>query len=125
MPVMVIQHKIRDYDAWRPVYDAHQASRTGAGVTNGRVYRKAEDPNDILVVHDVADLAKARTWTEGEDLRAAMKRSGVVSKPVIYFSGKSGHRRRRIGGARVASRIALASDVAQALRYGQAGLVSA
>ena len=87
MPVMVIQHKIRDYDAWRPVYDAHQASRTGAGVTNGRVYRKAEDPNDILVVHDVADVAKARTWTEGEDLRAAMERSGVVSKPVIYFLG--------------------------------------
>ena len=87
MPVMVIQHKIQDYDAWRPVYDAHQASRTEAGVTNGRVYRKAEDPNDILVVHDVADVAKARTWTEGEDLRAAMARSGVVSKPVIYFLG--------------------------------------
>ena len=85
MPVMIIQHKIRDYDAWRPVYDAHQASRAGAGITNGRVYRKAEDPNDILVVHDVADVAKARTWSEGEELRAAMTRSGVVSKPVIYF----------------------------------------
>ena len=24
MAVMVIQHKVRDYDAWRPVYDAHQ-----------------------------------------------------------------------------------------------------
>jgi hypothetical protein len=41
MAVMVIQHKVRDYDAWRPVYDAHQGSRTGAGVTNGRVYRRA------------------------------------------------------------------------------------
>jgi len=87
MAVMVIQHKVRDYDAWRPVYDAHQASRIGAGVTNGRVYRKAEDPNDLLVVHDVADVAKARTWTEGADLQAAMQKSGVESKPVIYFLG--------------------------------------
>jgi hypothetical protein len=87
MAVMVIQHKVRDYDAWRPVYDAHQGSRTGAGVTNGRVYRRAEDPNDLLLVHDVADVAKARAWTEGEDLRAAMQKAGVVSEPVIYFLG--------------------------------------
>ena len=87
MAVMVIQHKVRDYDAWRPVYDAHQGSRTGAGVTNGRVYRRAEDPNDLLLVHDVADVATARAWTEGEDLRAAMQKAGVVSEPVIYFLG--------------------------------------
>jgi hypothetical protein len=87
MPVMVIQHKVRDYDAWRQVYDAHQASRTGAGATNGRVYRKAEDPNDVLVVLDIADVAKARAWTEGQDLRAAMEKAGVASKPVIYFLG--------------------------------------
>ena len=41
------------------------SERTGAGVTNGRVYRKAEDPNDILVRHDITDVAKARAWTEG------------------------------------------------------------
>jgi len=87
MAVMVIQHKVRDYDAWRPVYDAHQGSRTGAGVTNGRVYRRAEDPNDLLLVHDVADVAKARAWTEGADLRAAMEKAGVMSQPVIYFLG--------------------------------------
>ena len=33
-----------DQYAWRPVYDAHQASRTGAGVTNGRVYAEWANP---------------------------------------------------------------------------------
>src|SRR3954466_4751109 len=79
MAVMVIQHKVRDYDAWRRAYDAHQGSPTGAGVTNGRIYRKAEDPSDILGLFDVADVAKARAWTEGADLRAAMEKGGVVS----------------------------------------------
>jgi hypothetical protein len=32
-------------------------------------------------------VAKVRAWTEGADLRAAMEKSGVVSKPVIYFLG--------------------------------------
>ena len=87
MAVMVFQHKVRDYHAWRPVYDAHEPSRTGAGLTNGQIYRKAEDPSDILGLFDVADVAKARTWTEGADLQAAMQKSGVESKPVIYFLG--------------------------------------
>ena len=60
---------MRDYVAWRPGYDAHEPSRTGAGVTNGRVYRKAEDPNDLVLLFDVADVAKARAWAAGEDLR--------------------------------------------------------
>jgi hypothetical protein len=85
MALMVIQHRVRDYAAWRPVYDAHQASRIGAGVTNGRVYRKAEDANDLLVLHDVADVAKARAWTQGEDLRTAMQKSGVLGEPAIQF----------------------------------------
>ena len=85
MAVMVVQHKVRDYDAWRPVYDAHEGSRTGAGVTNGRVYRRAEDPNDILILLDVADVAKAGAWTQEEDLRMAMQKAGVVGEPAIYF----------------------------------------
>jgi len=64
-----------------------EPNRTGAGITNGRIYRKAEDPSDILGLFDVADLAKARAFTEGADLRAAMEKAGVVSKPVIYFLG--------------------------------------
>ena len=37
MALMVIHHKVKDYNAWRPVYDAHERSRVSAGITNGRV----------------------------------------------------------------------------------------
>ena len=59
---LTIHHKVKDYPAWRKGYDEHEKSRASAGVTNGRVFRSAEDPNDILVVMDVADAAKARAW---------------------------------------------------------------
>ena len=45
MGAMIVRHSVRDYGAWRPAYDAHEAARTAAGLTNGRVYRSAEDPN--------------------------------------------------------------------------------
>lgn len=50
MASLMVQHKVRDYAAWRPGYDAHEPSRVGAGITNGRVYRKAEDPNDLVLI---------------------------------------------------------------------------
>jgi hypothetical protein len=85
MALMVVHHKVRDYATWRPAYDAHEPSRVGAGITNGRVYRNAEDPNDLVILLDVADAAQARAWTLGEDLRTAMEKAGVVGAPAVYF----------------------------------------
>jgi hypothetical protein len=28
-------------------YDGHEKNRVSAGITNGRVFRRAEDPNDV------------------------------------------------------------------------------
>jgi len=83
---LTIRHKVRDYTTWRTVYNAHEQSRRAAGVTNGTVFRNAEDPNDVVVLQDVADVAKARTWVASEDLKAAMQKAGVVSSPSIRFA---------------------------------------
>ena len=38
-----------------------EKGRVSAGITNGRVFRSAEDPNDVVILQDVADVAKAGT----------------------------------------------------------------
>ena len=83
---LTIHHKVKDYAAWRFAYDAHETSRRSAGISNGRVFRNAEDPNDVVVLQDVADVAKARTWVASEDLKAAMQKSGVIGSPSIRFA---------------------------------------
>ena len=83
---LTIHHKVTDYTAWRKGYDAHEQNRRTAGITNGRVFRSAEDPNDVVVLQDVADLAKARTWCDSDDLKAAMQKAGVVGSPTIRFA---------------------------------------
>jgi hypothetical protein len=83
---LTIHHKVTDYAIWRTAYDGHEQSRRAAGITNGRVFRNAEDPNDVVVLQDVADLAKARIWVASEDLKAAMKKGGVVGSPSIRFA---------------------------------------
>ena len=56
---MTIHIKVKDYSAWRQVYDGREKSRLAA-VFRWRVFRNAQDQNDIVVLQDVADVAKAR-----------------------------------------------------------------
>jgi hypothetical protein len=86
MGVMVVHHSVRDYAAWRPAYDAHEAARTAAGLTNGRVFRSTEDPNDILILFDTSDRRRAEEFGGSEDLKSAMQNSGVIGQPKIRFA---------------------------------------
>ena len=83
---VTVHFKVKDYAAWRTSYDGREKSRLSAGITNGRVFRRAEDPNDVVILQDVADAAKARTWFGSDDLKAAMQKSGVIGSPSIRFA---------------------------------------
>jgi hypothetical protein len=50
------------------------------------VFRSAEDPNDVVVLQDVTDVAKARTFVASEDLKAAMQKSGIIGSPSVRFA---------------------------------------
>jgi hypothetical protein len=83
---LTIHHKVKDYAAWRTVYDRHEKSRVSAGITNGRVFRNAEDPNDLVILQDVADVEKARSWLSADDLKAALQNGGVIGAPSFRFA---------------------------------------
>ena len=83
---MTVHLKVKDYNIWRTGYDGREKGRVSAGITNGRVFRRAEDPNDLVILQDVADVAKARTWLASEELKALMQKSGVIGSPSIRFA---------------------------------------
>ena len=57
--------------------------RTSAGITKSKVFRSADDPNDVLLLQDVADVSKARTWYGSSEMKSLMETSGVVGSPSI------------------------------------------
>ena len=83
---LTVHFKVKDYAAWRTGYDAGEKGRLSAGITNGRVFRNAADPNDVVILQDVADVGKARTWLGSDDLKATMQKNGVIGSPSIRFA---------------------------------------
>ncbi len=43
MATIFLQHRIDNYDTWKPVYDGDAERRNDAGLTEIGVYRKAGD----------------------------------------------------------------------------------
>jgi hypothetical protein len=59
------------------------------GMTNGRVFQSPNDPNDVVILQDVADVSKARTWLASDEMKMVMAKSGVLGTPSIRFLNSS------------------------------------
>jgi len=42
--------------------------------------------DDVVILQDVADVARARAWLGSDDLKAEMQKSGVVGSPNVRFA---------------------------------------
>jgi quinol monooxygenase YgiN len=79
----VIQHRVKDYDAWREVYDGFADGQKAGGVTHESVHQAKDDPNDLLVIHGFANVDTAETFLASAELRDTMQRAGVEGQPRI------------------------------------------
>ena len=83
---LTVHLKVKDFSAWRTSYNGHEKDRATAGITNSKVFRSAEDQNDVVILADVADVSKARTWLGSSEMKSTMEKSGVVGSPNIRFA---------------------------------------
>jgi hypothetical protein len=82
---LLVRHKVKDYSVWKPIYDAHIPKRTEAGLTEKFLFRGTSDPNEVILLFEVKDLGRAKTFVESQDLRDIMKKAGVIDTPDVYF----------------------------------------
>src|SRR5271169_1012950 len=80
---LTIHFKVKDFNAWQTSYNGNDRNRTSAGITKSKVFRGSDDPNDVLLLQDVADVSKARTWYGSSEMKSLMEKSGVVGSPSI------------------------------------------
>lgn len=85
MNYVLVHHKVRDFEQWKPAYESHARMREQAGLKEVRVLHAADDANDVTLLFEVKDLAKAQQFADSSDLKEAMQKAGVVGKPEITY----------------------------------------
>ena len=83
--VMAITHIVKDFDSWKKGFDEHESARIANGLTKPVVSRDMGNPNKVLVFLKVADLQKAKDFAASPNLKEAMQKDGVISKPEIVY----------------------------------------
>jgi quinol monooxygenase YgiN len=83
MVAVIVRHRVRDFDAWKAVFDEHGAVRRSHGALGHRLYRVAGDPQDVVIVNTFRDAAGAQAFMNDPSLPEAMQRAGVEGAPQI------------------------------------------
>jgi len=83
MATLTVQHHVKDYDAWKPVFDEDGINRRANGAKQHTVYRGGEDNNDITIVTEFESREGALAFMGNPALKEAMHRAGVDSEPHV------------------------------------------
>ncbi len=85
MPHILIRHKVRDFATWKPVYEDHRPAREAAGLRDLHLWQNADDPTEVVILFEAADVDRAKEFAASPDLKAKMEEAGVVGAPDIVF----------------------------------------
>ena len=85
MAVMIVKHKVADFNNWKKAFDSMTPVRKSHGWLGHEVYRDPQDPNDVTIVNRVATIEGAKAYGTSPELKAAMQNGGIVSEPSISF----------------------------------------
>lgn len=83
--VILIKHKVANYDSWRKEYDAHDSIREAYGISHFIVGSGLDDANMILTINKFTDLQKAKDFSALPFLKEAMKKAGVIGPPEFSY----------------------------------------
>ncbi len=83
--LMVVTHKVANYDKWKTSYEKHDSVRTASGMHSYVIARMLPDSNTLLVAVKSDDMDKATAFSKSPSLKAAMKDGGVVGTPEMHM----------------------------------------
>ena len=78
---LILKHSVRDFDAWKTVFDEHETTRAKYGALGHTIYRAADSPNDVTVVISWESRERADGFLKDPSLHEAMERGGVITEP--------------------------------------------
>jgi quinol monooxygenase YgiN len=76
--------RVADYQRFREVYDAGTPAREANGMHDEQLFRNPNDPNDILIMSTVADVASARAYGQSDEVRERQRAAGLVELSNYY-----------------------------------------
>src|SRR5215813_5320930 len=83
--VVFIRHKVINFRKWKAVFEAHSSARVAQGCQGAHIFRRADNPKELVVMLTWSDLAKARQFLVSDDLKAMLAEVPVSDRAPDIF----------------------------------------
>jgi heme-degrading monooxygenase HmoA len=85
MAHLLIRHKVKDYAAWKKVFDGFIDTRKAGGEKTFQILHTDNDSNNLVAYFEWDSLENAKKFASSPELKDTMGKAGVVEQPEIYF----------------------------------------
>ncbi|HYM92682.1 MAG TPA: hypothetical protein VET23_00970, partial [Chitinophagaceae bacterium] len=85
LTVVVVQHPVKNFDKWKPLFDGHDSVRKAYGLTVLGVGRGLDNPNMVYVMMKANDVQKAKDFAQSPNLKETMQKAGVTAAPTVSY----------------------------------------
>lgn len=93
MAFILIKHDVKSFENWKPFYDEHEGVRRKAGLKELYLLRGADNPNEVVLLFEASDLAKAKEFINSAELKIIMEKAGVIGEPTFSILEKAALRK--------------------------------
>lgn len=81
---MVCWNEVKDFAAWKSVFDSHADAHRAAGLTLEGLWRDIDDPDEVIFIFQVSDLEKARAFASDPAGIQSAHRAGVTDGSIWF-----------------------------------------
>ena len=78
-----LNHKVKDFEVWKRLYDSDSSRREAAGLKEIKVSTNMNDSNHVFLIWETDDLTTFNKMLNDPDLKVKMEEGGVVSAPEV------------------------------------------
>jgi quinol monooxygenase YgiN len=82
---LMVHHAVRDYDAWKAVFDEKRSALLEHGCLGHTIYRSAHKPDELRVFTEWESLEQAQDYVHDPSFVETMKRGGVAGEAEITY----------------------------------------
>jgi quinol monooxygenase YgiN len=82
---VLVRFTVEDQAKWKPVFEQASELRKQFGSAGVRAFARADNPNELFIIGDYADKAKAMEMFQSQEFREATARAGVKGPPEVTF----------------------------------------
>jgi quinol monooxygenase YgiN len=86
MEYVLIIHAVKDYEAWKKIFDEAASIRKNAGEQHYQVLRYENNTNKIVHFSKWESIAKAKAFFESPQLVEIRQQAGVEAPEFIYLN---------------------------------------